>query len=353
MILAELKIQHLRVISTAHLFLHPRFTFICGANGSGKTSILEALYLLSCGHSFRSREISSIISYQQPNLNVFARSTERETISIQKAVHQPTLVKLNNTFCTATSELAYALPCQVFYADIFQIIDAGSMVRRSLLDWGMFHVKHEYHQLWKEYKKIIKQRNALLKTKAPYEHFKPWDKMVCEVAMNLDEMRRSYFSEWEREFYAVLPQLTEIGCNISYYRGWDRREQGTFLSTLLEESFLSDKQKGYTQYGAHQADIMFETNDKKAKQILSRGQQKIILFALKLAQGNLLQKDCLYLFDDFAAELDHEHQHRVLSYIKKRPGQYVFTHLDDKVKNIFPAEEFTHFCLNKGAIQQL
>ncbi len=325
MILSELKIHHLRNLSSIKLPLHPRFNFISGANGSGKTSILEALYLLSCGHSFRSREIAPIIQQDQSTFTVFARGTEQETISIQKSSAQPTQIKLNNQFCSSTSQLAYAVPCQIFYSDIFQIIDAGSAVRRSVLDWGLFHVKPNYLGLLKDYKKVLKQRNALLKKHAPYTHFVPWDNQLSELALQLDLLRKEYFVLWAKEFTLVLAQLTDLECTLNYFRGWDKKNTGKNLQQVLEEHFESDKHKQYTQYGAHQADVIIESNLNKAKQFLSRGQQKIILIALKLAQANLVAQDCLYLLDDLPAELDEVHQRKLLSYLASRKGQYVIT----------------------------
>lgn len=351
MILSDLKINHLRTISNAHVVLNSRFNFISGANGSGKTSILEALYLLSCGHSFRSREISPIIAYDASHLTIFARATDQSTISIQKSSSESTQIKLNNQFCSSTSQLAYALPCQIFYSDIFQIIDAGPSVRRSVLDWGLFHVKHNYLILWKEYRRVLKQRNALLKTRAPYSQFIPWDKLLSDLAQQLDLVRTHYFSEWLLIFNLVLPELTECNCSIEYYRGWDRKNTGKELAEILADNFTSDSHKQYTQYGAHQADLIIESNDNKAKHTLSRGQQKIILIALKLAQADLIQGDCLYLFDDFSSELDDIHQKNLLRYLGKRKGQYVITSVTP-ISNaqLFGLDEYTQFNINSGII---
>lgn len=348
MILSELKIHHLRTISSAHLLLHPRFNFISGPNGSGKTSVLEALYLLSCGHSFRSREISPIISHDQLTLTVFARGLQQESVSIQKSNSELTQIKLNNQFCSTTSQLAYALPCQIFYSDIFQIIDAGPSVRRSLLDWGLFHVKQDYLSILKEYKKVLKHRNALLKKHAPYAHFVPWDIQLCEFAKQLHEFRQEYFTRWEVEFASVLAELSEVTCSISYFKGWDKKNSGKELRQILEESFVSDNQKTYTQYGAHQADLIVESADVKAKHILSRGQQKIILIALKLAQANLIDQDCLYLIDDFSAELDEIHQKRLMDFLLVRKGQYVITSTDANPSKHCPKEQGFNYSVNKG-----
>jgi DNA replication and repair protein RecF len=351
MILTDLKIHHLRNISSVHLVLNSRFNVIIGPNGSGKTSILEALYLLSCGHSFRSREISPIISHNQSALTVFGRAQEQDTISIQKSISEPTQIKLNNQFCTSTSQLAYALPCQIFYSDIFQIIDAGPSVRRSVLDWGLFHVKHNYLTVWKEYKKVLKHRNALLKKHAPYEYFVPWDKQMNQLANQLDDLRQDYFKQWQVKFYNVLHQLTDSTCTIEYFKGWDKKQTGKPLDQILAEHFTGDNQKLYTQYGAHQADIYIESNELKAKQVLSRGQQKIILIALKLAQGELLAHDCLYLFDDLVSELDDIHQQKLLNYLANQKGQYVITSVNKMhLMSNLPKEHVCGFTIADGSV---
>lgn len=333
MIITDLNIHHVRNLSSMRITLNSRFTFIIGPNGSGKTSILEALYLLSCGHSFRTREITPIVSSGQSTLTVFAKAENFETVSIQKSSSSPTQIKLNDQFCSTTSQLAYALPCQIVYSDIFQIIDAGPSCRRSVLDWGLFHVKQEYFSVWKDYKRVLKQRNVLLKKKAGYEQLIPWDKQLSSLADCLDQYRRDYINQVSQRFYEILAQLSEVQCTLSYYKGWGKKEQNSLLYDVLAQHYLSDIQRQYTQYGAHQADLLIESNETKAKQHLSRGQQKIILIALKLAQGILLNKGCLYLFDDLAAELDEHHQQRLLNYLSTHCGQYVVTNIDlDKSK---------------------
>lgn len=349
MIISELKIHCLRNIVSAHLALNPKINFIFGSNGSGKTSLLESLYLLSCGHSFRSREIAPIISQGQSILTVFARSQEEDTLSIQKSSAGPTQIKLNNQFCSSTSQIAYALPCQVFYSDIFNIIDAGPSVRRSLLDWGLFHVKHNYLYLWKEYRKVLRHRNVLLKKHAPYSHFIPWDKQLSQLANQLHLLREEYFVQLKIEFSKVLNELSNVSCSIEYFKGWDRKNSGKDLELVLAESFSSDLQKSYTQYGVHQADLLIESDNTKAKHILSRGQQKIILIALKFAQSNLLDQDCLYLIDDLTAELDEAHQKKLMSFLIQHKGQYVITSTSSlNLEEYFLKNEYSSYLVENG-----
>lgn len=349
MILANIKIHNVRTINSTQIDLHPRFNFIVGPNGSGKTSILEALYLLSCGHSFRSREIMPIVSHGQAKLTVFASTQDESSISIQKSSALPTQIKLNHQVCTSTSQLAHALPAQIFFSDLFQIIDASSSVRRSVLDWGLFHVKHGYHKSWKEYKKVLKQRNALLKTKASYDQFIPWDKQLDQLAQELDLLRREYFVLWQQIFQKILSQLTSTSCSIEYYKGWDKKNTGKPLFEVLTDNFASDQLKTFTQYGPHQADILIHNDNNKAKHTLSRGQQKIILIALKLAQAQMLEGDCLFLFDDYSSELDEDHQLKLMHYLMGHTGQYVITSTKDLAsqsliaeKSVFKTNEMFH-----------
>jgi DNA replication and repair protein RecF len=352
MILSELKIHNVRNIESAHLTLNPRFNFIVGPNGSGKTSLLEALYVLSCGHSFRSRETTSIISENSDSLTVFASTYPLGALSIQKSRVQPTRIQINHQVCHSTSQLAYALPAHIIYSDIFQIIDAGPSIRRSVLDWGLFHVKHEYLGLLKDCKNIIKQRGALLRQGKPYSEFLPWDIQLAQLATAIDRLRQEYFTLWALAFKQVLPLLTDVSCTIQYYKGWDKKNTGKPLEEILVEQFESDKTRGYTQYGPHQADIFIESSFLKAKQHLSRGQQKMILIALKMAQCELLEKPCLSLFDDVTAELDETHVLNLLKFLSQRPGQFVFTaiQLNDALQTQFSSLS-TIYPINQGVLQ--
>lgn len=325
MTLALLDIQNLRNLRSARFNLHPHLNIIVGANGSGKTSFLEAIHLLGSGHSFRTREISPLVTEGFDPLTVFARTEDGQSVSIQKSRSRPTQVRLNGYSCQTSSELAYFLPCQVIYQDLFQVIDAGPSVRRSLLDWGLFHVEQPYHLLLKDYKRALKHRNSLLKQRAQEKYLVPWNLILDELATKLDHYRAVYFDQLAKEFKKVLAELAELDCSLEYYKGWDRKGSHQSLGRLLTESYRVDLQRQFTQYGAHQADILIETNELKAKQYLSRGQQKIILIALKFAQTALLKQPCAYLCDDLASELDRVHLERLFTLISKIKGQFFIT----------------------------
>lgn len=328
MTLAFLQIDNLRNIRSARVNLDSHLNIITGANGSGKTSFLEAIYLLGTGHSFRTREINPLIAHHQDQLTVFARTFDQQTVSIQKSRTLPTQVRINSAPCKSTSELAYFLPCQVFYQDIFQIIDAGPSIRRSVLDWGLFHVEPSFFPLWKNYSRALKQRNALLRQKANPKSFEPWNQILSDTAMQLDSYRALYFSKLKHRVNEILSVLTDLQPELAYYRGWDRKDTGKSLFSILSDSLPNDISRQFTHYGAHQADLHISSEHFKAKQVLSRGQQKIILFALKIAQAQLIAKPCIYLCDDLASELDANHIERLLTYIRDIEGQFIISSIN-------------------------
>ena len=352
MSLIEVNIHNVRNIVLAEITPHARYNFIYGANGSGKTSLLESLYLLSHGRSFRTRQSTPLINEHADVLSVFARKSDLSFVSIQKNANGAMLARLNQNPCVRCSDLAHFLPCQLFYADIFQIIDAGPLIRRGLLDWGLFHVKHtndsqittNYHDTWTQYRRVLKHRNALLRQQAVTSMLQIWDQQLVAFAEQLDSMRLKYFLQLEIAFKMFLEKLTDVKCEIHYFKGWDKKGSGKSLSNILEEQLVTDRQRLYTQSGAHQADIIFKLPALNAKLTLSRGQQKIILIALKLAQAHLLATPCVYLIDDLTAELDTQHVGRVMNCLELIQGQFFLTTIDEiRAKNwatIYPSHLF-------------
>src|SRR3990167_8120221 len=274
MTLKVLYIEHLRNLAKIRTALHPHLNLITGVNGSGKTSFLEAIFLLGCGRSFRTRETSALISHGNPDLTVYAKTVDEQTIAIRKSLNASTIMRINDSSCQSASELARFLPTQVFYQDIFQIIDAGPAVRRSLLDWGLFHVKQNYFEIWKNYRRALKQRNSLLRHRTGAGVLRPWNKILSDLAQEIDIMRQAYLVNLKQQFQKVLISLSDIECQLHYYKGWDRRGENKSLETVLADSLAVDLQYQYTRYGSHQAELVFSSAERKLKHYLSRGQQK-------------------------------------------------------------------------------
>ncbi len=320
MILTSLHLQSFRCFTDARFTFHPSFNFISGQNGVGKTALLEAISLLSVGRSFRSREIQPLIQAHHDEMTLFANIQDGHTLSIQKSKLSPTQIKINTQTCFRTSELTSFLPSQIIYHDLFQIIEAGPAVRRQLIDWGMFHVKQNYHEYLKQYGQALKQRNALLKRRVGASQFAHWNQTLNELAEWIDEARQTYFNALYPIFKTILTQLCSFDCELSLYNGWSN--EGKKLAEVLAHHYETDLQRQYTQFGPHHADLAITTKTGKVKLYLSRGQQKILLLGLKIAQAKLLAKPLVYIWDDVCSELDEAHLEKLSELIQSMPGQF-------------------------------
>lgn len=318
MSIQRLRISQLRNIVEAELELG-RINLICGPNGSGKTSILEALFLLGSGRSFRATRLDPVINHDAQQCAVFAALADQDggapsTMGLSRHRDGGFEGKIQGQAVRSSADLARRLPVQLINSSTFDLLEGGPRVRRQFLDWGVFHVEHGFHRLWLDVHRSLRQRNSLLRhARIPREQLDAWNTRLAESAQHLDLLRRAYFDAFYPVFQSTLRELASMdGLEISYSRGWDRERD---LLELLEQQLERDRERGHTQIGPHRADLRVRIRGLSAAEVLSRGQQKLVVCAMKLAQGRMFAgrggHDCLFLVDDLPAELDHRHR-RVL-----------------------------------------
>lgn len=314
----RLKINNLRNISASDLTFCQEFNFFYGQNGSGKTSIIEALYFLGLNRSFRSHLNQRIISFDQEHFSLFAE-LEKTTIGIQKSINKLSVVKASGNKLKSAAELAQLLPILLVNSDSFLYLNAGSQLRRQLLDWILFHVEPGFVGCWQRYKRTLKQRNQAIKNQEPISTIRAWDHDLIENEAKISDFRQKYAKILKQKLILHLSKLSlQLDVEIDYYDGGVAGRQ---FSSLLEENIHRDMSRGYTQYGAHRADLLIKTHGGvPAKDIFSRGQQKAFLIAVILSQLDIVvestQKRPILLIDDIAAELDGRVLARVIEYLK-------------------------------------
>jgi DNA replication and repair protein RecF len=158
----------------------------------------------------------------------------------------------------------------------------------------------------------------------------PWTEQVIRYGLQLNKLRAAYFEVLSPLFLDLISKLSDLQITIDFQNGWQGLDTEKDLTALFEKAFNRDNQYGYTQYGPHKADMVIKNNQFKVKNTLSRGQQKLILIALRIAQSQLLNRPCLYLLDDIAAEMDDENLNEILSVIVAQKNQVIMTGLDPK-----------------------
>lgn len=343
----QLRIHALRNLQQTSLSL-AACNLIVGQNGSGKTSLLEAVFLLSRGKSFRHHEPKRYIQHHAKSCAIWASLHDKTTLAIQKQLDNSglasTLLKVNQNTVYTQSALSFLLPTLLIDPTGMAILEEGSGHRRQLLDWLAFHVEPRFYPEWLSYQRLLKQRNALLKSAyIPVSELGAWDNELSLCAAKLHEYRHAVFARWQVLFDEMIQRLLPVyqgKISLSYAAGFD---VSLGLFEVLKGRLSQDRELGYTRVGAHRADVLVmikQSNEQgeklreQAVNVLSRGEKKLLITALKLSQ---LQMICEYLhdvrpvvlIDDIDAELDDGAIDVMLDVVITLPCQLFITSLQE------------------------
>jgi DNA replication and repair protein RecF len=385
MSLAELTIDDVRCIEHADLRLHPRHNLIWGGNGSGKTSLLESIFLLGRGRSFRTRNSERLIRHGRERLVVFGRTRggggvgesaqgepkrrgeagaarggvlqglhqasgiqdsgavggsvsisrpeeagevapPSQAVGVQVSRTDGTVARISGATAGSLIELTQVFPVQVIDPGVHKLVEEGGHRRRRWMDWGVFHVEHQFGDWWLRYTRALKQRNAALRTQ-PAEAA-VWDPELARLGELIADARRRYVEGLLPYWRESVLALSGLEPELHYFRGW---AQDVSLAEALVDSKARDEARRVTYPGPHRADVVVRLNGRPAREVLSRGQQKLVAVAMTLGQLNLLQETTqttpTLLLDDPAAELDGDHLRRFIEQVMRLRSQLVLTSL--------------------------
>ncbi len=310
--------------------------FIYGCNGSGKTSFLEAIYYLSLARSFRSSIADRIVGHNAEKLAIFGQiqhAQDEPTIplGVERHVGGELKLKVHGQFVQSVAELAAYMPVQLINSHCHDLLEDGPILRRKYLDWGIFYLNTEFLRVWRLFYKALKQRNAALKALVSKSELESWTRELINTSSQIDQLRRDYVAQLIPLMTAMMVELYPFtGLKVDYQSGWDTAfSYEEYLGRQLEK----DRFLGYTQSGPHKADLKITINNIPAKDILSRGQQKLFVCAMILARGALLQsrvnKLPIYLVDDLPSELDVTNRFSLIALLSKQETQIFVTAVDN------------------------
>ncbi|MFZ6047912.1 DNA replication/repair protein RecF [Pseudomonas sp. CR3202] len=335
MSLSRISVTGVRNLHPVTLSPSPRINILHGDNGSGKTSLLEAIHLLGLARSFRSTRLQPVIQYDQPACIVFGQVSLTEggqcNLGISRDRQGEFQIRIDGQSAKSTAQLAEALPLQLINPDSFRLLEGSPKIRRQFLDWGVFHVEPRFLPAWQRLQKALRQRNSWLRHGTlDAASQAAWDRELCLASGEIDEYRRAYIQALKPVFERTLADLVELdSLTLSYYRGWDKDRE---LSEVLTTSLFRDRQIGHTQAGPQRADLRLRSGAHNAADILSRGQQKLVVCALRIAQGHLVNQakrgQCIYLVDDLPSELDEQHRQALCRLLEDLDCQVFITCVD-------------------------
>ncbi len=313
-----------------------RNNLIFGENASGKTSLLEALFVLGRGRSFRRGARNTIIRDQSDSMTVSATLQQRgieKRIGIGLSRTDSPQIRVDGRDESSAASLAEWMPVQVIDPDVHNLIAEGPSVRRRFLDWGLFHVEPLFLDTWRRYQRAMKQRNAALRL--PGGDLQSWDEQLVAEGEKLDLMRASYSGTLAAVLQKVAATLLDGLPAMTYRRGWPEDKT---LATALAEAGERDRRHGFSHVGPHRADLAISVEERSAKGRVSRGQQKLLAAALVIAQAvhlkNAVSVDTILLLDDLPAELDATSLDRLLAVIRPLEAQVFMTSLERRDFNL-------------------
>lgn len=381
MTITHLKVSAVRNLVDVDLNPSSGLNLFYGENGSGKTSLLEAISLLAHGRSFRTVNYRQLVTHGMPQLAVFAEVSQcipspfapssavsinavsssntlkpnpstdsnpnlnpldddlledkpytvKSRVGVLRPLRGASAFKIDGSAVYSSASLASLLPLQVMNAKSYDLLEGPSKVRRKMFDWLVFHVKHEFSLLWRNYTKAVKQRNTLLRRdKIPRSELAPWDLELNRLAISIDALRKECMAPFIERVNCLIPKIglpENYTISIKYQRGWP--DDAATLQEALAATFERDKAYGYTTCGAHKSELKVLVNNIPAADILSRGQQKSLVAAFLIAELQLFeeftQRQSVLLIDDLPAELDQEHIRMLAQWLNELDTQIFVT----------------------------
>ena len=318
-----------RNLETIDLSFAPGVNLFVGDNGQGKTNILEAIQFFKFGRSFRTARDAELIRFGEDFCRVevacalAAGDGERFAASIERAGAKK--IKIHDKEIPRLSDLVGRYPCVLFGPTDLEIVSGAPAERRRFIDMVGSMTDPAYIRCAREYRRILTQRNAALKARAPDDEVNAWNTQIVTAGADLIALRRDLVAALETEMQAHARELHaryEFGLA---YESTLLREAETMTAAAGEDDAptladvfavklgsleFEERRRATTLAGPHRDDVSVRLDDKDLRKYGSQGQRRLFAVLLKLAELSLLEKRlkeaCVLLLDDVFSEFDRD-----------------------------------------------
>lgn len=360
MYITSLKLHHYRNIDQASLSFSPGVNIIYGKNAQGKTNIVESIFFSSTGRSHRTRTDKELIQFGEQTANIklsFRKGNFDDQIDIFFKKDNKKGIAINNRPIKRIGELFGELQTVIFSPEDLKIINDSPSERRRFMDIHICQINKIYYNHLHTYHKILKQRNALLKThdrKNLKETLFVWDAQLVEHGKEIIKIRQNFIRELNPIASSVHLSLTAMS---------DKKEQLliSYKPSVIEDEFEKrlaknldrDTQYGLTSVGPHKDDILFYVDGQEVKTYGSQGQKRTAALACKLAEVELVKNETgqepVLLLDDALSELDSQRQEMLIEYIGGLQTIITATGMEDLISGI--KTDAKVFYIAEGAVE--
>lgn len=354
---ATIGIQCLRILERTDLQFSPGVNLLVGSNGSGKSSLLEAIHILGSARSFRSHRLRDLVTHGEPGLRIVGRviGTDgiTETIGVEHSA-AGLRIRRSGVDVKSSSELASFLPTVTVTPDTYRLVTDGADLRRRIIDRLLFHVEPTYLGHYSRYRRALRQRNAAIRGCVVDEELDGWDSELADAGEQLTTLRVQYLERALPTMKESVARLVGMPIDIGFYPGWD---SSISLKRACEHSLTNDRLRGYTHAGPHRADLRFTINGRPLQHALSRGETKLFVTAVSVAQvrdlAAILGDAPVVLVDDLASELDPDARNRCLAELNATRAQLFLTAIPGHGLDRDDFEEGRLFHVKQGRIVEV
>jgi len=332
MFISKILLKNFRNFSEAEFSFKNNLNFILGKNGSGKTSILEAIHYLAFSKSFRTVNDKEVIKTEMDFFQIFGNffNNERDQkVNLNFVKNEGKRILINNTPLEKMKEIIGKFPIVSLSPDNEKITKGSPNERRIFIDKILSQSDGEYFENLLKYNRSLKNRNSLLKQRKEQNNYKydtlfeSVDDLLIEDAFRLIIKREKFIKEFNMLFQDEIKKVSHFDyeCLLKIKINAPERNKKfrEFYRNKLQEKISKDIILGRTSYGPHLDNIDVYFDNREIKKVASQGEHKIVLIALKMAEGKYLQNKLkatvIYLLDDLFALLDSDHCMRTISEI--------------------------------------
>lgn len=351
----RLSLSNFRNYKEAVFTFDENSNLIFGKNGAGKTAILEAIFFLINGKSFRTAiDGETILAGEKGNIvqGIFKTNKFEEKIEIENTIANKKIIL--NKMEGKRDDLIDRVYGVIFSSEDKKIIVGEPEKRRNFIDQLIFAKDRIYYKELLKYRKILKQRNSLLKNITDIQEIKPYNILMAETGAKIIKQRKLQINKTLKKAKEIFADLTGLNMEMFYksnitIKDKEEEQRDIFLEEL-ENNYERDVLNKMTERGPHRDEIDFQIEKKNAKKFASEGQKKILALSLKLSEKEIIEQEKkekpIILLDDVFSEIDKEKQNKILEYIKG--NQYIITATD---KNVCDSGKY--FEIEKGEIKNV